>query len=124
MPRKPNAHALTAAFLAVSAGLSVAVLGARNLYDDEISALDLTTSPIAAILRATAKVGIHPPGMFLLAHLAYRIVPSFRWMDLFPCLFVYAGLAVFLDDRRMTHDVAPLEIFVVAGLGESEIFGK
>src|ERR1039458_5935098 len=42
------------------------------------------------------------PGMYLLAHLAYRVVPSFRWMDLFPCLFVYAGLAIFL------YQVTPL----------------
>jgi hypothetical protein len=34
--------------------------------------------------------------MYLLAHFAYRVIPSFRWMGLFPCLFVCAGLAVFL----------------------------
>jgi hypothetical protein len=102
MQRKPNPHALAAAFLAVSAALSVAVLAVRNLYDDEISALNLTTSPIANILRATAAQDVHPPGMYLLAHLAYRVVPSFRWMDLFPCLFVYAGLAIFL------YQVTPL----------------
>ena len=34
--------------------------------------------------------------MYLLAHLAYRILPSFRWMNLLPGLVLYAGLAVFL----------------------------
>ncbi|MGA1982327.1 MAG: hypothetical protein ABSG84_07630 [Acidobacteriaceae bacterium] len=97
MQRKPNPRALAAALLAISAALSVAILAVRNLYDDEISALDLIASPVASILRTTAAQGVHPPGMYLLAHLAYRAVPSFRWMDLFPCLFVYAGLAIFLD---------------------------
>lgn len=87
---------LATAFLAVSAALSVAVLAVRNLYDDEISALSLITSPIANIVRTTARVGVHPPGMFLLAHFAYNTLPSFRWMNLFPCLLVYVGLAVFL----------------------------
>ena len=96
MPRKPNPRLLTTVFLVASAVLSVAVLAVRNLYDDEISSFDLIASPITAILRTTADVGIHPPGMYLLTHLAYRILPSFRWMDLFPCLFLYAGLAIFL----------------------------
>jgi hypothetical protein len=102
MLRKPNPHALTAALLAVSAALSISVLGVRNMYDDEISALDLIASPIANILHATVAKGVHPPGMYLLAHLAYRVIPSLRWMDLFPCLFVYAGLAIFL------YQVTPL----------------
>jgi hypothetical protein len=100
--RKLNPHTLAAALIAVSAAFSVTVLAVRNLYDDEISALDLITSPIANILRTTAAKGVHPPGMYLLAHVAYRVVPSLRWMDLFPCLFVYAGLAIFL------YQVTPL----------------
>jgi hypothetical protein len=62
MLRKPNLSLLTAVFLAVSAALSVAVLAARNLYDDEISALDLLPHSIPGILRATVQAGIHPPG--------------------------------------------------------------
>jgi hypothetical protein len=34
--------------------------------------------------------------MYLLAHLAYRLLPSYRWMDLVPTAVLYAGLAVFL----------------------------
>ena len=96
MQRKPNPRALAAAFLAVSAALTGVVLALRNLYDDEISSLNLIAGPVANILGATRQGDVHPPGMYLLAHLAYSIVPSFRWMDLFPSLFVYAGLAIFL----------------------------
>src|SRR6202041_2210215 len=39
---------------------------------------------------------IHPPGMYLLAHFAYSVLPSFRWINLFPCLLLYTGLAFFL----------------------------
>jgi hypothetical protein len=96
MPRKPAPRTLATIFLAVSAALSVAVLAVRNLYDDEISSLDVIVRPVAYILRRSAERDVHPPGMYLLAHFAYRILPSFRWMDLIPCLILYTGLAVFL----------------------------
>jgi hypothetical protein len=96
MNSRPNPRTLAATFLLVSATGSIAVLAARNLYDDEISSLDRITSPVANIIRTTAAGDIHPPGMYLMAHLAYRILPSFRWMNLLPCLFLYVGLTVFL----------------------------
>jgi len=96
MQRKPNPRTLAAAFLLASAALSVLVLARRNLYDDEIFSLHLVTGSVANILRTAAEGDVHPPGMYLLAHCAYRILPSFRWMDLFPALVLYAGLAVFL----------------------------
>jgi hypothetical protein len=96
MPRKPNPRALATAFLLCSATLSVVILGVRNLYDDEISSLDLVTTSARNILQVAAHGDVHPPGMYLLAHLAYSIVPSFRWMNLFPWLILYAGLAIFL----------------------------
>ena len=96
MQHKPNPSLLTATFLVVSAAASVATLGARNLYDDEISSLVIITGSARSIVHFAAVSGIHPAGMYLLAHLAYVILPSFRWMNLFPCLFVYCGLATFL----------------------------
>jgi len=96
MQRKPNPRTLAAAFLLASAALSVLVLARRNLYDDEIFSLHLVAGSIANILRTAAEGDVHPPGMYLLAHFAWRILPSFRWMDIFPELVLYAGLAVFL----------------------------
>jgi hypothetical protein len=93
---RPSPRTLTAAFLFVSAALSVALLAVRNLYDDEISSLHLILEPAREIIQYTATRDLHPPGMYLLAHFAYLILPSFRWMNLFPALLVYAGLAVFL----------------------------
>jgi hypothetical protein len=101
MQRKPNlrpdSNALVAAFLLLSAAISVALLAVRNLSDDEISSLNTITSPVAYILRLIAITDAHPPGMYLLGHFAYRILPSFRWMNLFSAIVLYAGLAVFLS---------------------------
>jgi hypothetical protein len=96
MQHKPNPSLLSATFLVVSAAVSIAILGARNIYDDEISSLAIITGSARSIVHFTATMDIHPPGMYLLAHLACNILPSFRWMNLFPCLFVYCGLATFL----------------------------
>ncbi|HEX9201055.1 MAG TPA: hypothetical protein VF865_15960 [Acidobacteriaceae bacterium] len=96
MPRKPSPRTLATVFLLVSATLSIVLLGVRNLYDDEISSLEIVTSTARDILRFAAQRDVHPPGMYLLAHLAYSIIPSFRWMDLFPLLILYLGLTVFL----------------------------
>ena len=93
---RPSPRTLTAAVLFVSAVLSVALLAVRNLYDDEISSLRLILAPVHEIIQYTATRDLHPPGMYLLAHIAYLILPSFRWMNLFPDLLVYTGLAVFL----------------------------
>jgi len=95
-PRSIRARTLAAAFLAVSAVLSVTLLAVRNLYDDEIFSLDIVTGSVRHILGVTAEGDVHPPGMYLLAHLAYGILPSFRWMNLFPAAVLYAGLAAFL----------------------------
>lgn len=96
MPRKPKASKLAAASLLVSGAVSVALLAARNLYDDEIFSLDIITRPLRDIVRLTSEGDVHPPGMYLLAHLAWLATGSFRWMDLLPGLVLYAGLAVFL----------------------------
>lgn len=94
---RPNANALVAAFLLLSAAISIALLAVRNLYDDEISSLNTISSSAHYILRHNAITDAHPPGMYLLAHLAFRIIPSFRWMNLFSAVVLYAGLAVFLS---------------------------
>ncbi len=96
MTRKLSPQALTAAFLTLSAALSIAILSARNLFDDELFSLYLVTGHIRDILAITAQGDVHPPGMYVLAHLAWRILPSYRWMNLAPIFILYAGLAVFL----------------------------
>ncbi len=96
MQRKLNPRSLAAVFLLVSAVVSIAVLAMRNLYDDELSSLDLVIGPARNILHHTAVANVHPPGMYLLAHVAYLILPSFRWVNLFPAAFLYAGLSFFL----------------------------
>ena len=102
MPRKPNPSTLTAIFLLASAALSVAILAVRNLSDDEIASLPLIAGSVRDILQLNTQGDIHPPGMYLLAHFAYAIVPSYRWMNLVPGVVLYLGLAVFL------FQVAPL----------------
>jgi hypothetical protein len=94
--QRNNPRTLTAAFLLVSFALSIALLAARNLYDDEIASLPIITSSLKHILEINAHSDVHPPGMYLLTHIAYLILPSFRWMNLFPGAVTYAGLAVFL----------------------------
>lgn len=94
--RKPNPRILVTSFLLVSAALSIALLAVRNLYDDEISSAALVEGSFRHILQLTAVANVHPPGMYLLAHLAYVMVPSIRWINLFAIVFLYAGLAVFL----------------------------
>ena len=96
MPRKSNPRALVAAFLLVSAALSVVLLAVRNLYDDELSSVPLVKDSIRNIVHLTSETNVHPPGMYVLAHLAYLVVPSIRWINLFPAALLYAGLALFL----------------------------
>ncbi len=96
MQRRPNPNTLIAPFLALSATVSIILLAVRNLYDDELFSLYLVTGRARDIFTLTAQGDVHPPGMYLLAHLAWVIVPSFRWMNLLPGLILYIGLAIFL----------------------------
>lgn len=100
MPRQRISNSATGRFtiftLALSAIVAVAVLGARNLYDDEILSLPIITSAPRAIIRFAATSDVHPPGMYLLAHFALRLLPSFRWMNLIPMAVLYAGLCWFV----------------------------
>src|SRR5580698_4035617 len=96
MQRNLKPRALVAVFVLFSVALSAGLLAVRNLYDDEILSLDIVTSPVGRILQVSAEGDVHPPGMYLLGHIAYRALPSFRWMNLFPGMVLYAGLAVFL----------------------------
>jgi hypothetical protein len=92
----PSPRTLATAFLFVSAALCVVLLATRNLYDDEISSFNLILAPVHTIIQYTATRDLHPPGMYLLSHFAYSILPSFRWLNLFPALLLYASLTVFL----------------------------
>jgi hypothetical protein len=118
MARKPNPRTLAAAFLAISAALSIAVLAVRNLYDDEIFSLDIVTGSIHHILSVAAEGDVHPPGMYLLAHAAYGLLPSFRWMNLFPAVVLYTGLTIFLFavTPLFTHARAQVCLLLLATL--------
>ena len=83
-------------FLVLSFLLSVAVISTRNTYDDEYSSLSYVTLSTPQIVHRANSEDVHPPGMYLLAHFAYRAIPSARWMTLFTLLLLDAGLAVFL----------------------------
>ncbi|QMV17979.1 hypothetical protein GOB94_04195 [Granulicella sp. 5B5] len=87
---------LAALFLAVSLCISVGILSTRNIYDDEHVSLNYVHGSVQGIIAAANSTDIHPPGMYLLARLAYAAIPSPRWMALFPLLFIYGGLAVFV----------------------------
>jgi hypothetical protein len=100
MPRQHISSSETRRFavlaLAISATVAIFVLGARNLFDDEILSLPIITSTPRAIIHFAATADVHPPGMYLLAHLALRLLPSFRWMNLIPTAVLYAGVSVFV----------------------------
>jgi len=87
---------LAALALAISLLTAVAVLGTRNLYDDEVLSLPIITSTPQRIIHFANTADFHPAGMYLLAHVALHLIPSFRWMNLVPAAVLYAGLAVFV----------------------------
>lgn len=87
---------LIVAFVLVSAAISVATLRFRNLFDDEIFSLPFVTTRVSEIVAVAREGDVHPAGMYLLAHLAWRVVPSYRWLNLLPLAILYTGLAVFL----------------------------
>jgi len=86
---------VAALMLALSAALAIATLATRNLYDDELSSLHTITSSPRDVVRLANASDVHPPGMYLLTHFAFSLVPSFRWMNLIPLAVLYAGLAAF-----------------------------
>lgn len=96
MPRKLSPRQLAVMFLLISAALSVLALRARNLYDDELLSLELVTSPVRTIVAISNEGDLHPPGMYLLAHAAWQVTHSYRWMNLAPLAVLYAGLSVFV----------------------------
>lgn len=100
MPRQHISSAETRSLatlaLVVSAVIAVAVLGTRNLYDDEILSLPIITSTPRAIVHFASNADVHPPGMYLLAHFALRLLPSFRWMNLIPTAVLYTGVSIYV----------------------------
>ena len=87
---------LDAAFLAASFILALLFLGFRNIYDDEVASFNLIGDSAGNIIRISNSEDVHPPGMYLLSHTAYVLIPSPRWMTVIPLLVFYAGLAVFV----------------------------
>ena len=87
---------LPVVFLLVSLLIALAFLAKRNIYDDEIASADLLPMSVAQIVATINHTDVHPPGMYVLGHLGYRLVPSARWVTLFPLACLYAGLTVFV----------------------------
>ncbi len=87
---------LPVGFLLVSFLMALAFLAARNIYDDEIGTADLLPMSTARIIATMNHADVHPPGMYVLAHLGYQVIPSARWVTLFPLLCLYGGLTVFV----------------------------
>ncbi len=95
-PKSGSSPALTACFLLLSLLLSLACVSTRNTYDDEYSNLNYVALSVPQIIHTANSVDVHPPGMYLLTHFAYELIPSPRWMTLFDLVFLYAGLTTFL----------------------------
>lgn len=83
-------------FLLASLLVALAVLSVRNLYDDEITSADLLRVPTRQIIEYANSGDVHPPGMYVLAHLGYQVIASPRWVALFPLSCLYVGLGVFV----------------------------
>lgn len=110
----PEPRKISAVVLAISAALAVAVLAARNLYDDEILSLPIISSTPRAIFRFAASSDVHPPGMYLLAHISLSLLPSYRWMNLIPTAIFYAGLCVFvINIAPLLRDTVSRVIFLL-----------
>jgi hypothetical protein len=94
--RKPSSWNADWAFLAISFILALVFLASRNIYDDEFTNLDYVGRSLQAIVHIANTEDVHPPGMYVLSHLAYLAIPSPRWMTLAPLLVLYAGLSAFV----------------------------
>lgn len=112
-PRDRRTTGLIAAVLLAAALLSICILGSRNLFDDEASSLPFVTGSVTDNIAVAQQGDVHPPGMYLLAHFAWCVVPSLRWMNLVPMSVLFAGLAVFLVSFLPT---LPSRIAASAGL--------
>lgn len=64
--------------LLLGAALSISILGARNLYEDEWLSLAFLTKPMAELWRWTIACGCHPPGALALDRLTLLALGSAR----------------------------------------------
>lgn len=83
-------------FLIVSFALSLCCVASRNIYDDEHTSLYFVRFSASQIIQAANSSDVHPPGMYLLAHYAFKVIPSPRWMTLFVLILLYAALSLFV----------------------------
>ncbi len=89
-------RAISLVFLCLSFLFSVVFLSVRNTYDDEYSNLVYVGLTVPQVIHVANSQDVHPPGMYLLTNLAYRALPSPRWITFFTLLILEAGLATFL----------------------------
>ena len=95
-PKTEGSSRLTTLFLVIFLLVSLAFMAVRNTYDDEYTNLNYVQMSVAQVIHTANSADVHPPGMYLLSHFAYRAIPSTRWMVLFDFALLYAGLATFL----------------------------
>jgi hypothetical protein len=79
----------------LSIALSVAYLGVRNIYDDEITTLAIVVKPVRQIRAEANSTDVHPPGMYVLARAAWLATGSERWLALVPLAVLMGGVGVF-----------------------------
>ena len=89
-----GAKGLTFFFLLLSCILAILCVSTRNIYDDEHTSLGYVNRSVSEIIQTANSGNVHPPGMYLLAHFAFRAIPSPRWMTLVVLALLYIGLAV------------------------------
>jgi len=84
----------------ISVAISLAFLGTRNLYEDELTSFELITKPLPRLLHDANSRDVHPPGMYVLSKVAYSATRSERWMTLVPLGALYVGLTAFAYKTR------------------------
>ena len=75
--------------------MAIAFLSNRNIYDDEITSLNIITNSFSGILHACDTGDVHPPGMYVLAKSLYIAIGSYRWITIFPIMLLYLSVLCF-----------------------------
>jgi len=109
---------ILAVLAAASIALAVLILARRNIYDDELQSFGFIRMTMARIWSAAGADPVHPPGMYVLGRLFFRLIPSARWMTLGPLAIFYLGSIWFLFRARsyFGRDTAAFAVFALAGL--------
>jgi hypothetical protein len=72
--RSAGTKGLTVFFLLLSCILAILCVSTRNIYDDEHTSLGYVNRSVSEIIQIANSGNVHPPGMYLLAHFAFRAI--------------------------------------------------